>query len=647
MHCSWCCWQGKRRPPAPPKATLSGDFTVSVSATELRGSGSVLGVSVSSPTPNDGSHWLGMFLQGSNYTAIGERFRNFCPPGGCAQTTPPWTATAPLKYWTLNNAKLQSSFSVHVVNYRKPVVFSVFASAIEPRLVTSSPPVSFARMRCEPTGVHLARSRVPGQLRVTWQSGERDASLRWRRRAPEQGASWETVPATSSTYRAAQMCGLPANMSIGWHDPGWIHTAVFGTAGESSPAKPAGDGARESFQYAVGTSNCTTDTEGALWSPAYVVRAPPTPTEQLAVLFIGDMGEAPRDSPISEHHWQMPQPTEVVDAMIASNSDAQYDAVWHIGDLSYATGYGSVWDGFMRQIEPLATVLPYYTSPGNHERDSPGTGAFQHGDDSGGECGVPFNARFIQPGGDSQSAAPPPNSTDSVPPFYSDSIGPVHVIFASTEHDYHAGSAQHAWLQRDLAAVNRSATPFLVFSGHRPMYGSTTVGENAPGKWHVAPNSSFNWQMAEALEPLFAQHHVDLALWGHVHNYERTCPLLNQTCRPAGQGTVHVTAGTAGASTTVFPSFNRSSGTWTSRKCVANTSLYGPGCHSCADVTSCSGPQGGFVPCIDMRCAPPPAWSVARSEEHGYVRLSAPAAGASALGGPSTRQAFRHSHRHA
>ena len=56
----------------------------------MRGSDSVLSVVVSSPTPNTGSHWLGMFLQGANVSAI-ERYRNFCPPGGCSPTTPPST----------------------------------------------------------------------------------------------------------------------------------------------------------------------------------------------------------------------------------------------------------------------------------------------------------------------------------------------------------------------------------------------------------------------------------------------------------------------------------------------------------------------------------------------------------------------------
>ena len=203
----------------------------------------------------------------------------------------------------------------------------------------------------------------------------------------------------------------------------------------------------------------------------------------------------------------------------------------------------------------MASVIPYYTSPGNHERDHAGTGTFQLGDDSGGECGVPFNYRFIQKGGDATSKPPPSYSTDLVPPFYSDNIGPIHVIFGSTEHDYHVGSEQHAFIQRDLVGVNRAVTPFVVFTGHRPMYSSVTCGEHAPPPWVVQPNSSYNWQMGVALEPLFEEHSVDLALWGHVHNYERTCPMLNQTClggdgvKGKGKGvggTVHVTAGTAG-----------------------------------------------------------------------------------------------------
>ena len=178
--------------------------------------------------------------------------------------------------------------------------------------------------------------------------------------------------------------------------------------------------------------------------------------------------------------------------------------------------------------------------------------------------------------------------------------------------------------------------------------------------------------MGSALEPLFETYAVDLALWGHVHNYERSCALHNQTCHPpsvksrignsssssSSKGTVHVTAGTGGASVsaqccnahlficfhnkkygtvavyvdlpnrvaaalqvTMFPTLNKTSGQWTTRTCVANTSKWGKNCPLCKDVTSCA--ATGHLPCAGMRCAPPPAWSVVRSEEHGYVRIGA------------------------
>lgn len=36
-----------------------------------------------------------------------------------------------------------------------------------------------------------------------------------------------------------------------------------------------------------------------------------------------------------------------------------YDAVFHIGDLSYANGFLAQWDQFTAQIEPIASRVPY------------------------------------------------------------------------------------------------------------------------------------------------------------------------------------------------------------------------------------------------------------------------------------------------
>ena len=38
------------------------------------------------------------------------------------------------------------------------------------------------------------------------------------------------------------------------------------------------------------------------------------------------------------------------------------------------------------------------------------------------------------------------------------------MIMLDSEHDWRAGSHQHNWLEADLSAVNRSVTPWIVFT---------------------------------------------------------------------------------------------------------------------------------------------------------------------------------------
>ena len=39
---------------------------------------------------------------------------------------------------------------------------------------------------------------------------------------------------------------------------------------------------------------------------------------------------------------------------------------------------------------------------------------------------------------------------------------------------------------------------------------------------------------------------VDVALWGHHHSYQRTCPVYRQKCCSNGKAPVHVVIGMAG-----------------------------------------------------------------------------------------------------
>ena len=88
----------------------------------------------------------------------------------------------------------------------------------------------------------------------------------------------------------------------------------------------------------------------------------------------------------------------------------------------------------MHQIGPLARSVPYMTALGNHERDWPESGANVGQYDSGGECGVPMNARFTMP------------ANGNALWWYSFDFSAVKTIMLSSEHDLHPGSAQYKWL---------------------------------------------------------------------------------------------------------------------------------------------------------------------------------------------------------
>ena len=157
---------------------------------------------------------------------------------------------------------------------------------------------------------------------------------------------------------------------------------------------------------------------------------------------------------------------------------------------------------------------------------------------SNGECGVPFAARFPSP------------ASDATPFWYSFAFGDVLIVAVSSEHDWQEGSQQWLWLNSTLAAADRSVTPWVVVSMHRPIY---STQECEAGDYVVALH------MREALDGLLWRHRVDVALVAHTHAYERTCgmssvPGANCTtpgpqcgCAPAGTGTTHFTIGAAGA----------------------------------------------------------------------------------------------------
>ena len=274
------------------------------------------------------------------------------------------------------------------------------------------------------------------------------------------------------------------------------------------------------YQYKFG------DDKGG-WSREFSFKAPhnPSPSEPVKIVAFGDMGNGQQDDSQQVVTGQQPS----LNTTRNIEGEASVDVVMHIGDISYARGYASVWDEFFDQIQNIATAAPYMVCIGNHERDFPNSGSYYTGTDSGGECGVPYERRFPMPR---------PSIDDA---WYGFDYGSVHVVLMSTEHDFRPQSAQYKFLDQHLAKVDRKVTPWLVFAGHRPMYVDSTNKASNAGDLPVAG------ELQQNVEPLLIKYKVDLALWGHHHSYQRTCPLSKGVCNEE-EGVPHVIIGMAGQS---------------------------------------------------------------------------------------------------
>ena len=118
------------------------------------------------------------------------------------------------------------------------------------------------------------------------------------------------------------------------------------------------------------------------------------------------------------------------------------------------------------------------------------------------------------PAGTSSSAAPagglqsssadattPSQQVGDTPAWYSIDVGHIHFVAVTVETDFTNSSAQHAWIARDLRAVDRAKTPWVVVAMHRHIF---TGGE--------PPKGSLLAREQADLEPLFLDGGVDLVV---------------------------------------------------------------------------------------------------------------------------------------
>ena len=325
-----------------------------------------------------------------------------------------------------------------------------------------------------PKQIHLSfTSGTRDEMLVIWTSAHADPAptARW---GLEPHNLTHSVTGTSATYAASDMCNAPANESgpLKFVDPGQIHRVLL------TGLPLAANRSRAKVFYSVGQG---ADVAG--FSPVSSFRARSAPDAD-AVKFIMYADQSlPFD--VLGPAWHLP-------AEVVHDINAGFDGfLLHPGDLGYAMGSGLQWDLYMELIAPIASRVAYHVSVGNHEfdydwnaaggsdpsGDQPGgwhpgredNGTWGNwGDDSQGECGVPTSARFNGTGTAARLAGSDDGSNGIY--WYSFDEGGVHVVMMSSEHDWRNGSVQQSWVERDLAAVNRTATPWIVLATHRMMY---------------------------------------------------------------------------------------------------------------------------------------------------------------------------------
>lgn len=208
-----------------------------------------------------------------------------------------------------------------------------------------------------------------------------------------------------------------------------------------------------------------------------------------------------------------------------------YSFIAHVGDISYADDYfvtatlsndtyESIYNKWQSYVQPISSVRPYMVGVGNHEASCqevlpticpPSQQYFNT-----------YNNRYMMPS--KQSNATAHNM------WYSINYGLLHLVFINSETDYlnspegpnstfhtpdfsnttQGEQTQYQWLLNDLSAVNRTLTPWLIVTSHRPMYSSATDNRSLT-------NYTYSIDLINAFEPVLQKYSVDLFLSGHVH----------------------------------------------------------------------------------------------------------------------------------
>ncbi len=188
------------------------------------------------------------------------------------------------------------------------------------------------------------------------------------------------------------------------------------------------------------------------------------------------------------------------------------------GDLVSIGAYSSLWNTWLDAAEPTLSQQMILFAAGNHEN---------------------LHARYFA------NVALPGDGLYQES-FASFDAGSAHFVVIddqpiATDLGSDRARAIRAFLDKDLAKVARTETPFVVVVHHRGLYSTSS---------HAGDSDLA--QARSVLAPVYRRFGVDLVITGHDHEYERTVP-IRPGDDPAGlpvadpEGTTYVICAGAGA----------------------------------------------------------------------------------------------------
>lgn len=204
----------------------------------------------------------------------------------------------------------------------------------------------------------------------------------------------------------------------------------------------------------------------------------------------------------------------------------------HMGDIVNDGSQKESWINFLSVSQELNAISPLMPVLGNHDIQNNKGDDFQ-------KPFQDFHSLFNLPGDEVNYSFTYKNAR-----FIGIFSGCAQAAEATDQVKYKPGSPEYVWLDNELANAEKDGNVNWIIV------------------WMHYPVSSFGWSniagWKENIMPLLEKHRIDLCLAGHRHVYERHyqmkdgVPLKNDTGGPfsSGDGTIHITNGTAGGSPT-------------------------------------------------------------------------------------------------